>query len=222
VTGSASPTGRGLFLVLEGAEGAGKSTQARLLEDWLRERGVPRQVAREPGGTPVGEAIRGVLLDAVDLEVPAETELLLMLAARAAFVRQVVEPALARGEVLVADRFELSSFAYQGGGRGLDLTEIRRLNDFATGGLRPDLTLVLDLPVSAGRERQRAAGKTRDRIEEEGSRFLDRVRNAYRALAEEDPRVLLVDAAPPPEVVQEVLRGLLEARFPEHFPPLRG
>ena len=122
------------FVVLEGVEGSGKSTQVRLLSAWLAEMGVAHATTREPGGTAVGEAIRGVLLDRDGLEMPPETELLLVLAARAAFVRDVVRPALERGETVLADRFDLSTFAYQGFGRGLDLETVRRLNEFATGG----------------------------------------------------------------------------------------
>lgn len=215
-------TDRGLFLVLEGVEGSGKSTQARMLVDWLRELGVPHTLAREPGGTPVGEAVRTVLLDSRELDMPAETELLLLLAARAAFVRDVVRPALAGGQVMVADRFELSTFAYQGEARGLGLDRVRALNRFATGGLRPDLTLVLDLPASAGRGRQDSSGKASDRIEREGARFHERVEAAYSRLAEHDPDAVIVDAALSPEDVHRQIRRLLASRFPEPFMPRGG
>lgn len=209
---------RGLFLVLEGVEGAGKSTQARLLSSWMEARGIPHRSAREPGGTEVGEAIRTVLLEHRDLEVPAETELLLMLAARAAFVRGLVRPGLDAGEIVVADRFDLSTFAYQGFGRGLDLDEIRRLNAFATGGLRPDLTLVFDLPVEEGTGRQRAEGKDADRIEREGAAFLERVREGYRELASTEDRVVRIDARGTPDEVHERVRDALASAFPETFP----
>ena len=212
----------GFFLVLEGVEGAGKTTQARLISHWLDELGIPHQLAREPGGTPVGEAVREVLLESDRLEIVPETELLLMLASRATFVRQVVEPALARGEVMVADRFELSSFAYQGLGRGLGLQRVRELNAFATWGVRPDLTLVFDLPVRVGRSRQEMAGKARDRIEREGIDFLESVREAYRMLAEEDGSVKLVDASLSEAEVHRTVRELLRSGFPEPFDPGRG
>lgn len=215
-------TGRGLFLALEGVEGAGKTTQLRLLGEWMASRELPHTLAREPGGTPVGEAIRRVLLDSGALDVPPRTELLLMLAARSAFVRGVVRPALERGEVMVSDRFELSTFAYQGGGRGLDREEIRALNRFATEGVRPDLTLLFDLPVAAGIARQRESGKTRDRIEREAGDFQERVRAAYLQMAEADPSVIVVDAASSPGAVHERVRELLAARFPEPFAPSRG
>ncbi len=212
-----TPAGRGLFLVLEGVEGVGKTTQARLLLEWMEGLGLPVRLAREPGGTPAGEAIREVLLHREEFHLGAETELLLMLAARAAFVREVVDPTLRAGGIMVSDRFESSTFAYQGYGRTLPLEEVRQLNRFATGGLRPDLVLVLDLPWEEGRARQRRDGKAADRIESEGDGFLQRVREGYRALAREDPGAVLVDAGPGVEAVQATLRRLLRERFPETF-----
>lgn len=215
-------TGRGIFLALEGVEGAGKSTQMRLLGEWLASHAIPHTLAREPGGTPVGEAIRRILLDSGAMEVPPRTELLLMLAARSAYVRSVVRPALDRGDVMVSDRFALSTFAYQGGGRGLDLEEVRILNGFATGHLQPDLTLLFDLPVAEGIARQRESGKTRDRIEREASEFQERVRATYLKMAAADPSVVLVDASSSPEAVHERVREVLAARFPEPFSRDRG
>ena len=213
---------RGLFVVVEGVEGAGKSTQVERLATWLQSRGTPVVRAREPGGTPVGEAVRDVLLDREELRIGAESELLLMLAARAAFVRDVVRPALDRGEVMVADRFETSTFAYQGFGRRLPLDEVRRLNTFATGGLRPDLVLILDLPVAEGRARQKSSGKADDRIEAAGTEFLERVAEGYRELARHDDRALLVDALRDPDDVESEIRSLLAGRFPEPFGPAGG
>ena len=213
---------RGLFLVVEGVEGVGKTTQARLISEWLEELEIRHRLAREPGGTAVGEAIRGVLLDSKGLEIVPETELLLILAARAGFVRQVVRPTLERGEVMVADRFQLSTLAYQGVGRGLGVDRVRELNSFAIGGLRPDLTLLFDLPVPVGQARQAAAGKVRDRIEGEGSEFLDSVRRAYRMLAEEDETVKLVDASPSEMDVHRAVREILRAAFPGPFDSRRG
>lgn len=207
----------GFFLVLEGVEGAGKTTQARLLTGWLEDEGVPFRLAREPGGTPVGEAIREVLLARRDGGMPAESELLLILAARAAYVRDVVRPALEAGLVMVSDRFELSTFAYQGGGRGLDLDRVRRMNAFATGGLEPDLTLVFDLPVEEGRARQEGDGKVLDRIEGEGRAFLERVAEAYRRLGAGEPGAVVVDASPSAEEVHARVRELVRARLPEPF-----
>lgn len=212
--GESSPPGR--FLVLEGVEGVGKTTQVALLERWLGELGIPRVVAREPGGTGVGEAIRNVLLHRDELTIPPESELFLLLAARAAFVREIVRPALARGEWVIADRFEFSTFAYQGVGRGLDLDAVRGANRFATGGLQPDLVVVLDLPASQGMARQGAApGRSADRIEREGVAFLERVREGYRALALGEPGVELVDAGGEPGEVHRGIVECIQARFPE-------
>lgn len=201
---------RGRFVVIEGVEGAGKTTQVTRLAAWLAARGVPHTVAREPGGTAVGEAVRDVVLDRLDLDVPAETELLLVLAARAAFVRQVVEPALERGEVVVADRYEHSTLAYQGYGRGLDLAEVERLNRFATGGIRPDVTLILDVPVEVGMARQRKEGGTSDRMEREGRAFLERVRAGYLALIHRDPSARLVDASGSEDQVHRAVTAIVE------------
>ncbi|MDT8370025.1 MAG: dTMP kinase [Longimicrobiales bacterium] len=205
------------FIVLEGVEGAGKSTQVRLLAAWLQSMGIAHTCAREPGGTPVGEAIRGVLLEARELDIPPETELFLMLGARAAFVRDVVRPALERGEVVIADRFDLSSLAYQGYGRGLDLDTVRRLNEVATGGLRPDAWIVLDVPVIEGRERQRADGKAPDRIEAAGISFLKRVREGYLELVEAEGRAHALDGRGDADRVHTRIRGLLTDLFPETF-----
>ncbi|MCA9297611.1 MAG: dTMP kinase [Phycisphaerales bacterium] len=208
----------GTFVVLEGGEGAGKSTQAALLSRWMDSCGIPHVSTREPGGTGVGEAIREIVLGREDLEIPAETELLLILAARAAFVRKVVAPALEEGKVVLADRFSLSTLAYQGFGRGLDLDAIRTGIDIATGGVRPDLTLLLDVPTAVGAARQERSGVGPDRIEREGHAFLDRVQQGYRTLARTEAGVAVVDADGTPEEVQERIRGVLRARFPETFP----
>ncbi|HKJ01516.1 MAG TPA: dTMP kinase [Longimicrobiales bacterium] len=207
----------GRFIVLEGGEGAGKSTQAALLSAWMTQKGIAHRVVREPGGTPVGEAIRSVVLGRTDLEMPAESELFLMLAARAAFVRDVVRPALAAGEVVLADRFALSTLAYQGVGRGLDLEAVRRAIDLATGGLEPDLYVVLDVPVGEGASRQRQGGKRPDRIEGEGEGFLRRVRDGYLDLAGSEARVRVIDGEGSPEGVHGRIRRLLESELPETF-----
>jgi dTMP kinase len=187
----------------------------------MAESGVEHVLAREPGGTPVGEAIRAIVLDRVDLRMPPESELLLILAARAAFVREVVRPALDAGKVVVADRFSLSTLAYQGFGRGLDLDRIRAGIEIATDGLRPDLYVVLDLPVEEGAERQRRQRAAPDRIEREGDGFRRSVREGYLALAGVEPAVEVVSARGTPEDVHARVRELLQARFPETFRPGR-
>lgn len=220
MTNSVDPPERGPFLVLEGVEGAGKTTQARLLTEWLESAGVAFTLAREPGGTEVGEAIRNVVQDRPELTVPPETELLLYLAARAAFVREIVRPVLDRGELFIADRFSLSTYAYQGYGRGLDLDSVRALDRFATDGLVPDLYLVFDLPVEEGRARQRAGGKEADRLEAAGDEFLERVRRGYQELAAGDGRARLVDALGSADEVHIRIRETLRREMPATFAAL--
>jgi dTMP kinase len=208
---------RGRFVVLEGVEGAGKSTQARMLGEWMEACGIPFTLTREPGGTEVGEAIRNVVQDRPELSIPPETELLLYLAARTAFVKEVALPVLERGELLIADRFSLSTYAYQGYGRGLDLDEVRRMDRFASGGLVPDICLVLDLPVEEGRARQKAAGKREDRLEASGEPFLEAVGRGYHELAGTDGSIRLVDAVGTPLEVHNRVREVLVRELPETF-----
>lgn len=207
---------RGLFLVLEGVEGAGKSTQARRLAGWCDAAGIAAHLTREPGGTVLGEQIRQLLLDGG--EIPPRSELLLMLAARAALVDEVIRPALAAERVVIADRYELSTLAYQGYGRDLAMREIRALNEFATGGIHPDLTILLDLPSTEGRERKEAASAGVDRIERETEAFHDRVADGYRALAETEPDTVRVDAGGDANSVHSRIIAVLRERFPETFP----
>ncbi len=209
----------GLFLVLEGPEGSGKTTQAGRLEDWLVARGLSVLRVREPGGTEAGEEIRRVLLHSGDLTPRAE--LLLMESARAVLVEERIRPALARGQVVLADRFALSSMAYQGIGRGLGLDEVRALNAFATAGLEPDLTIVLLVPPAVG-ERRRTARGAPDRIERAGDDFHRRVAEAYELLARQEPGVALLDGRDPPAAVHAAILRLLHERFAETFPPGKG
>lgn len=211
------PVSRGLFLAFEGVEGSGKSTQVRLLADFLRARGRDPVVAREPGSTPLGERVRETVLQDDRLSVPARSELFLMLAARAAFVDQVVRPALAEGRVVIADRFELSTLAYQGRGRGLPLDEVRRCNHFATAGVGPDVTLLLDVPAAEGARRQREAGKAPDRMEREDAAFHERVAAGYRELASSVPGMMRVDAVGSVDDVHRRIVSSLTVRFPETF-----
>lgn len=208
-----------MFLVLEGVEGSGKSTQARLLGQWLTGQGVPCVLTREPGGTAVGEEIRQILLHGH--EMPPESELLLMNAARAIFVAEVVRPALAAGKVVVADRFSLSSMAYQGYGRGLRVEDVRSICSFASGGLQPDLTIVLDVPVEIG-EARRATRSGADRIERAGTEFHRRVAEAYRLLPDSESGVARISGLGSTDEVQQRIRELLAERFPETFPEKSG
>jgi dTMP kinase len=203
-----------MFLVLEGVEGSGKSTQARLLGRWLTELGVPHLLTREPGGTAVGEEIRQILLHGHDM--PAQSELLLMNAARAAFVAEVVKPALAAGKVVITDRFYHSSIAYQGYGRQLPLNQVREVCELAIDGLKPDLVIILDVPLEVGEARRATRGGA-DRIERAGTDFHTRVAEAYRLLPETEPGVERISGIGSAEDVQTRIRALLCSRFPETF-----
>ena len=199
----------GLFITLEGPEGAGKSTNREYLAERLRAAGLEVLLTREPGGTPLAERIREVLLTPGEEVMNADTELLLVFAARAQHLATVIRPALARGAVVLCDRFTDSTYAYQGAGRGLSLARIAALEDFVQGELRPDLTLVFDLPVEVGLARASARGRL-DRFEQEGQAFFQKVREAYLKRAEAAPqRYFLVDAAQPLAKVQQSLDALL-------------
>lgn len=187
----------GKLITLEGGEGAGKSTVLDSVRVMLAQRGIDVVVTREPGGTPVGEAVRRVLLDPALRGMCAQTELLLMFASRAQLVREVVQPALARGQWVLSDRFTDASFAYQGGGRGLPIARIAELEKWAADDIQPDLTLLLDLPVATGLQRANGRGCA-DRIELESAEFFERVRAAYRQRAQQQPqRFRLIDASRP-------------------------
>jgi dTMP kinase len=207
----------GLFLAFEGVEGSGKSTHAALLARRVKELGRDVVLAREPGSTPLGERVRLLVLEERGLGIPPGSELFLMLAARAAFVEQVVLPALAQGQVVIADRFELSTLAYQGAGRGLPLDEVIACNRMATRGVTPHATLLLELDPDEGARRQSAAGKVPDRMEKEAREFHWRVARGYSDLAEKVQGIVRVDARGTIEQVQGRVEAVLAARFPETF-----
>ncbi|MCQ4240679.1 dTMP kinase [Stutzerimonas stutzeri] len=199
----------GCFITLEGPEGAGKSTNREFIAEYLRERGVDVVLTREPGGTPLAERIREILLAPADEPMASDTELLLVFAARAQHIDQVIRPALARGAVVLCDRFTDATYAYQGGGRGLALQRIEQLENFVQGDLRPDLTLIFDLKVEIGLSRAAARGRL-DRFEQEGLGFFEAVRNAYLDRARQTPaRYRVIDAGQPLAAVQRDLRALL-------------
>ncbi|WP_416447275.1 dTMP kinase [Leucobacter sp. HNU] len=190
----------GLFITLEGGDGAGKTTQAEMLTSWLDARGLETVRTREPGGTPLGVAVRGILLHGGEElgAVDPRAEALLYAADRAQHIARVVRPALARGAVVVQDRYIDSSLAYQGAGRVLDVSDVRRISEWASGGLWPALTILLDASPELAAERRTARGGTADRLEAEAAAFHRAVRNGFLALAAEEPdRFLVLDAARP-------------------------
>mgnify|MGYP002779002433 CR=1 FL=1 len=200
----------GLFVVLEGPEGAGKSTQVRHLAARSREAGLEPLVTKEPGGTPVGERVRHTLLLEPELAIAPLTEFLLYSASRAEHVAQVIRPALAAGRTVVCDRFYGSSVAYQGYGRGLDLEFIAALNARVAAGLQPDLVLLLDLPPAAGLARIARRG-TRDRLERADLEFHERVRRGFLAQARADERWRVLDAeTDETELAEAVWRAFAE------------
>lgn len=201
---------RGLFITLEGGEGAGKTTSIAFVRKFLEQAGKKVLVTREPGGTPLGEKIRALLLEGRE-GMHDETELLLMFAARAEHLARVVQPALAASRVVVCDRFTDATYAYQGGGRGVAQTRIAALEEWVQQGLHPDLTLLLDIPVDQGLKRagQRSAP---DRFEREAREFFERVRQTYLAIAAREPqRVKVIDASKDLVQVEQQLRAVLEA-----------
>jgi dTMP kinase len=177
-----------VFISFEGIDGSGKGTQVQLFLDYLKRNGIDFVYVREPGGTPIGELIRNILLSSQGM-VP-KTELFLFLASRAQLVETVIKPSLAQNKLVVTERFADSSVAYQGFARGLGVETVKRLNDFATGGLKPDLTFYIDVPVTVALSRK----KHFDRIESEGEEFLSRVRQGYLELLKDEPeRFVLID-----------------------------
>ena len=205
----------GRFLTIEGIEGVGKTTQVARLSKTLAERDIAHVVTREPGGTPLAERIRDLVLTARDESLPPTAELLLMFAARAVHLQNYVEPNLLAGRWVLCDRFTDATYAYQGVCRGMDPNHIRQLETLVQGARRPDLTVLLDAPVEQGmqRARQRNAGAAADRFESERAEFFERVRHAYRARAAAEPnRIAVIDAGQPADRVAEEIIHLLEAR----------
>jgi dTMP kinase len=204
---------RGRFITFEGGEGAGKSTQLARSAEWLRARGVEVVVTREPGGTPRAERLRKMLLERGSEPMPPSCELLLMFAARATHLENLVQPAVHRGAWVLCDRFTDATYAYQGGGRGLPVAQIDALAGIVHGGLWPDVTLLLDVPVETGlaRATHRNGALGPDRFETEQRGFFERVRATYLERARAEPaRFRVVDATGPPEEVTAAIRASLE------------
>lgn len=206
-----------MFVVLEGIEGSGKSTLLAGLAKRLRSEGNDVVETREPGGTPVGDAIRRIFLDYA-LVIEAQTESFLVNAARAQHVSEVIRPALARGGLVLCDRFTDSTLAYQGYGRGLDIGSLHTICTVATGGLEPDFVLLLDVPVGIARARLRERSKSLDRIESEHDGFHERVRQGFLELAKHSPRHRVLDATLPPQRILEGALSEVHARLKARDP----
>jgi dTMP kinase len=214
---SAASSDRGRFITLEGPEGSGKTTAARHLAEWVRGRGVATLLTQEPGGTPLGDEIRRIVLHMRGMsdDLDPRADALLYAAGRAQHVARVIRPAIERGEWVVCARYADSSLAYQGAGYGNDMTELRRLQDFATFGLHPDLTLLLDVPVEIGLERTRRRGEWNRFEDTEGSAFFEQVRAAYLALARAEPdRIRIVDGSGSVEEADEAIQAIVEPLLP--------
>ena len=209
------PEPRGLFIAMEGGDGAGKSTQARRLAAALQETGRTVLRTREPGGTPIGEQLRSLVLEHGNGEIDARTEALIFAASRAAHVQQVIEPALAAGTVVVCDRYVDSSIAYQGAGRQLGTEAVRTLNRWATAGLEPDLTVLLDVDPQRGRDRRTAGDAAEDRLESEPDAFHLQIRLAFLEAAQAAPgKYLVLDAGRPVDELADTILRHVEKLLP--------
>lgn len=208
--GAASKESTGIFITLEGGEGSGKTTHALLLCQWLATQGLNVLQTREPGGTPLAEQLRAMLLDSPAESIAPETEALIILAARRQHVDHVIKPALAQGKTVVCDRFSDSTMAYQGWGRKLDRRALRAMNDWATDKLVPHLTLFFDVPVAVGLRRRRGETSTQNRLDREAEQFHESVRRGFRSLAKQEPRrIKMIDASPSIEAVQRKVESLM-------------
>jgi len=207
-----------MFITFEGPEGSGKTIQARLLAEYLQNRGFPVLLTREPGGTEIGDQVRAVLHDIRNMAMLPATEVLLYSASRAQIVGQVIRPALAAGQIVICDRYADSTLAYQGYGRGLDLSALRFITAFATGGLMPDLTFYLDLPVEAGLRRKQAAFQAHqgewNRMDQQSTDFYRRVREGYLSLAAQEPqRWVIVNADRDVQTIHQEIVAWVEKRL---------
>ena len=203
-----------MFITLEGPDGSGKSSQLHVLADWLREQDVEIYTTREPGGTDIGDQIRKVLHDLKNTAMHPRTEILLYLASRAQHVEEIIRPLLAKGTIVLCDRYADSTMAYQGYGHGVDLEMLKRLLDFSTGGLYPDLTLYLDLDVEQGLNRRKKSGGEWNRLDAYTLAFHTRVREGYLTLAAQEPqRWRKIDAAQSFDQVQNDLRQVVLAEL---------
>jgi dTMP kinase len=203
-----------MFITLEGPDGSGKSMQIPLLADFIRQQGYEVLTTREPGGTSIGDQIRSVIMELGNTSMHPRTEILLFCAARAQIVEEVLRPALARGVVVISDRYADSTLAYQGYGHGVDLEELRRLLAFTTGGLKPDLTLLIDVDAEIGLKRRQNCGGEWNRLDAYAVSFHRRVRDGYHQLAQAEPdRWHTIDGSQTPEMVQSNLRRVVAEKL---------
>ncbi|WP_319381426.1 dTMP kinase [Thiomicrorhabdus sp.] len=201
---------KGQFITLEGTEGGGKSTNLRYIHTWLQERGIEVVTTREPGGTEIGEAIRGILLNPAYTSMQPETELLLMFAARSQHLQEKILPALEQGKWVISDRFTDASYAYQGAARGMDYRRIEQIENWVQQAIQPNMTFVFDLPIEVGMARVASRGGAIDRFEEEDRLFFEKVRQAYLHRAEQAPeRYHVLDASQPLDRVQNLIERQL-------------
>jgi len=204
----------GLFITFEGPDGCGKSTQIAPLAEYLREKGREVYTTREPGGTEISDQVRQIIMAMKNTSMNPRTELLLFLSARAQLVEEVIRPRLAAGEVIISDRYADSTLAYQGYGHGVDRDVIRRLLEFATGGLKPDLTLLLDVDAETGLRRRQMGGGEWNRLDAYQLEFHRRVREGYHELAALEPeRWVTIDGGQPPEMVQLAIQRAVDERI---------
>ncbi|WP_456396911.1 dTMP kinase [Desulfurobacterium sp.] len=201
-----------MFITFEGIEGSGKTTQARLLHEWLIDNGYEVILTREPGGTPAAEELRKFILSEREEKFPEIAELMLYMAARSFHVQNLIKPVLGSGAIVISDRFSDATLAYQGYGRGLSLKEIKYLNNLATEGVKPDITYLIDVPVEIGMSRIK--GRYHDRIEKETLIFHEKVRKGYLKIASENPeRIIVIDGTKETEEIFEEIKKTIERRL---------
>lgn len=211
---------KGAFITFEGIDGCGKSTQLELAAKRLSGQSFPLIVTREPGGTAIAEKIREILISPQNSEMVNECELLMYLAARAQHVREKIIPALEQGYVVLCDRFQEATFAYQGFGRNIHLDFLKKINSFATGGLLPDLTFIFDISVDLSNERMKKMNKAKDRLELNGRAFYQKISEGYRLLAKTEPqRILLLDGSEPLEKISEQVYCRIKDILKIHLSP---
>jgi len=211
---------KGAFITFEGIDGCGKSTQLELAAERLRKESFPILVTREPGGTAIAEKIREILISPQNSEMVNECELLMYLAARAQHVREKIIPALKQGFIVLCDRFQEATFAYQGFGRNISLDFLKKINSFATGGLMPDLTFIFDISVDLSSARMQKMNKTKDRLELNDRAFYERISEGYRFLAKSEPqRILLLDGSEQLEKISDQVYCRIKDILTIHLSP---